>query len=145
MKKQSAANRLVNEVSKVTTSLVHYNRSAAVQFLSQVIPELSSQQAPDSVLFPWHFAQKSQTGWRIILTCEKLFSPPIPQSHPCVQYWHRGGSRNAGWHSTSLCCTSPSVARSHAIPPGQLPHESEQPEKLAVTALPACRAKLTSE
>lgn len=107
MKKQSATNRQVNEVSKVTPSHVHYNRSAAAQFPSQVIPELNSKQAPDSVLFPWHFAQKAQTGWRIILTCKKLFSPPMPQWHPCVQYWHRGCSRNAAWHSTSLCCTSP--------------------------------------
>lgn len=67
--KQSAANRLVNEVSKVKTSHVYYNRLAEVRFPSRVIHELHSQTSTKLSSLPFAFCLEGtnrledNSGW----------------------------------------------------------------------------------
>lgn len=143
--KQSATNRLVNEVSKVKTSHVYYNRLVVVRFPSQVIHELNSQTSTRLNSLPFAFCLEGTN--RKILAGEHP-SDPTYCLITSLQYWHRGWNRNAEWHSTSpLRCTSPYVAHSPWWSHQGCPHthEPKQPENQAITALPACCAKWTSE
>lgn len=152
--KQSATNSPVNEVSKVTTSHVHYNRSAVARFPSQVIPELHSQTSTRLSSSPLAFCPEGSNKlennsdlWKTLFPSYSLITSlcaVLAHSTGCTGTQRMQQECSVAQHIFVLY-QSIGGTEPHDPTRAAPTHESKQPENQAVTALPACCAKWTSE